>query len=94
MKNATPKQFKEENELRKKYKLDIVKDPRRPKRPMNSFMFYLEHLRATNDPIMQDIDVRAQVTAAAIKFKELDPSVAKVKNQINDKRHNNMLTFL
>jgi hypothetical protein len=76
--NATPKQFAEENALRKKYKLTLLKDPRQPKRPKNNFLFYLEDMRAKNDPIFKDPKVSNQVINAAKKYKELSPSQLKV----------------
>lgn len=78
LKNATPKQFKEENGLRKKYGLTLLKDPRAPKRPKNNFMYYLDHLRETNDPLIAGNDVTVQVSAAAKKFKTLSPTEKKV----------------
>ncbi|KAI8052771.1 hypothetical protein BDF21DRAFT_371568 [Thamnidium elegans] len=78
LKNTTPKQFKAENELRKKYNLDLVKDPRQPRRPKNNFLFYLEHLRATNDPIMAGLDVKTQLSEAAKKYKTLDTNEAQI----------------
>lgn len=76
--NTTPQQFKTENELRKKYNLELVKDPRQPKRPKNNFLFYLDHLRSTKDPIMVTMDVKKQLTEAAKKYKSLDASEAEV----------------
>lgn len=76
--NTTPKQFKTENALRKKYDLELVKDPRQPKRPKNNFLFYLDHLRSTNDPIMSSVDVKTQLSEAAKKYKTLDATEAQV----------------
>ncbi|GAA5803704.1 hypothetical protein EDC94DRAFT_513973 [Helicostylum pulchrum] len=76
--NTTPKQFKTENALRKKYDLELVKDPRQPKRPKNNFLFYLDHLRSTNDPIMSSVDVKTQLSEAAKKYKTLDATEAQI----------------
>ncbi|GAA5815692.1 hypothetical protein MFLAVUS_009205 [Mucor flavus] len=76
--NTTPKQFKTENELRKKYNLELVKDPRQPRRPKNNFLFYLDHLRSTSDPIMVTADVKTQLSEAAKKYKTLDASEAQI----------------
>lgn len=78
MNNATPLQFFEENKLRKKYNLPLLKDPKQPKRPKNGFLFYLEHLRSTRDPLITNNDVKTQVVEAARQFKALSPDQAKV----------------
>lgn len=79
--NATPAQFHQENLLRKKYNLTLLKDPRQPKRPKNGFMLYLDHLRATNDPVVTNNEVKVQVVEAAKKYKALSPSEAKVRKR-------------
>ncbi|KAI9478267.1 MAG: hypothetical protein EXX96DRAFT_570221 [Benjaminiella poitrasii] len=76
--NATSDQIRKENELRKKYKLPLLKDPRQPKRPKNAFLFYIEHLRAINDPAIAGKDITEQVSEAAKKYKQLSPSEAKI----------------
>ncbi|KAI9358427.1 hypothetical protein BD770DRAFT_343811 [Pilaira anomala] len=75
---TTPKQFREENLLRQQYNLEPVRDPNQPKRPLNRFLFYVKHLRATNDPALRDLDPKEQVSVAAKKFKTLDENEAKV----------------
>jgi hypothetical protein len=75
--NATPKQFRLENNMRKKYNLSLLKDPKQPKRPKNSFLFYLEHLRTIRDPAILG-DPRSQVSEAAKKYKQLSESELKV----------------
>lgn len=75
--SATPEVFRTENALRKKYNLPLLKDPKHPKRPLNSFLFYLEHLRATNDPAVSG-DPRSQVVEAASKYKQLPEHELKV----------------
>lgn len=67
-----------ENALRRKYNLSILKDPKQPKRPKNSFLFYIEHLKDINDPIYVDNIPRERVSIAAKKYKLLDDSQKKV----------------
>ncbi|KAI8077267.1 uncharacterized protein B0P05DRAFT_544280 [Gilbertella persicaria] len=76
--NATPQQFFEENSLRRKYKLTLLKDPKHPKHPKGPFFLYLEHLRATNDPIYQSGKSTEQVAEAAKKYKSLPEQEIKV----------------
>jgi hypothetical protein len=74
---ATPEQFQTENYLRKKYNLALLKDPKQPKRPKNSFLFYMDHLRAIRDPAILG-EPRSQVSEAAKKYKQLSESELKV----------------
>lgn len=75
---TTPKQFKEENMLREKYNLDLVKDPKEPKRPLNRFLFYIRHLREIDDPSVRGLAPKDQASIAAKKFKTLTEEEAKV----------------
>ncbi|CAO3628460.1 unnamed protein product [Mucor hiemalis] len=70
-----------ENALRRKYNLSILKDPKQPKRPKNSFLFYIEHLKDINDPIYVDNIPRERVSIAAKKYKLLDDSQKKEFNE-------------
>ncbi|KAG2196153.1 hypothetical protein INT47_006499 [Mucor saturninus] len=88
LKNATPQQFFEENRLRRKYKLNLIKDPSQPKRPMNSFMYFLQHLRETKDPVMKRGDVKEQATSASDLYKALSEAEKAVRHIINDKQDN------
>lgn len=88
LKNATPQQFLEENRLRKKYNLDLIKDPSQPKRPMNSFMYFLQHLRETNNPVMKEGSVREQASNASNLFKSLNEAEKAVRLRLHDKRDN------
>lgn len=88
LKNATPQQFFEENRLRRKYKLNLIKDPSQPKRPMNSFMYFLKHLRETKDPVMKRGDVKEQATSASDLYKALSEAEKAVRHIINDKQDN------
>ncbi|KAI7905978.1 uncharacterized protein BX663DRAFT_498340 [Cokeromyces recurvatus] len=76
--NASSEELRRENVLRKKYKLNLLKDPRQPKRPMSAFLYFIEHLRATNDPLIKDARVSTQAVEAAKRFRQLSESEAKV----------------
>lgn len=51
-----------------------LKDPRHPKKPKNSFLLYIDHLRATNDPAVASKDCTVQISEAAKKYKALSES--------------------
>ncbi|KAI8883103.1 hypothetical protein K501DRAFT_250140 [Backusella circina FSU 941] len=79
LQKATPKQFYEENQLRTKYNLTKLKDPKAPRPPKNAFLIYLEHLRKANDPIfLKDTNVKDHAIAAGIKYRSLPDSEKKV----------------
>ncbi len=78
LKKATPQQFAKENALRKKYNLAILKDPKQPKRPLNAFFFYIEHLRNNKDSAFVAASPREQVSLAAKRFKKLSASEVEV----------------
>lgn len=78
MRNTTPKEFAKENELRKKYNLPKIRDPRQPKRPRGAFFLYIDHLRANKDPIVSSGSITEQVVEAAKKFKQLSPEESKM----------------
>ncbi|KAI8981053.1 hypothetical protein BDB01DRAFT_795142 [Pilobolus umbonatus] len=78
LENATPKQFHEENLLRKKYKLSPLKDPRQPKKPLNRYILYTQHLRSINDPLFKIPDSSTRMREIAKKYKSLTPDEVKV----------------
>ena len=55
-----------------------LKDPRQPKKPKNSFLLYIDHLRAINDPAVASKDCTIQISEAAKKYKTLGESELKV----------------
>jgi len=76
--SASPKQISDENALRKKYKLETIQDPKMPKKPMNSFMVYCQHLRAINDPTYSIADVTLRMKEVGKKYRELTPDELQV----------------
>ncbi|GAN03463.1 hypothetical protein MAM1_0041c02916 [Mucor ambiguus] len=69
--NATSKQIKEENGLRRKYNLPPLRDPRQPKRGRNSFLLYLDHLKATDDSFIHKAHGKDMVVEAGKKYRAL-----------------------
>ncbi|KAI9311468.1 hypothetical protein BX666DRAFT_929608 [Dichotomocladium elegans] len=69
---ATPQQIYNENQLRKKYKLKELKDPKAPKRPaLGAYMYFLTHLRNT-DTKFASLPLMEQSSEASKRFKALD----------------------
>ncbi|KAF7728558.1 hypothetical protein EC973_005962 [Apophysomyces ossiformis] len=71
LENATPQQFHDENVLRKKYKLPLLKDPKAPKRPLNSFLLFMSHLRETRPDEFTKLSQLEQAIYAGKHFKAL-----------------------
>lgn len=79
MQKATPKQYYQENQLRAKYNLTKLKDPKAPRVPKNAFLIYLEHLRKTNDPaLLKNVNVKDHAIAAGEKYRGLSTTEKKV----------------
>ncbi|CAO3648126.1 unnamed protein product [Cunninghamella blakesleeana] len=76
LQKATPQVIHDENILRKKYNLPLLKDPKKPKRPMNAYMFYLESIRHTED--YRHLSVAEQAHTAAKAYKALNPDDKKI----------------
>ncbi|KAI9302362.1 hypothetical protein BJ944DRAFT_270056 [Cunninghamella echinulata] len=70
LKNASPKAIHDENILRKQHNLPLLKDPKKPKRPKNAYLFYLESVRHDTD--YQGLAVAEQAHNAALAYKDLD----------------------
>jgi hypothetical protein len=77
---ATPQQIHDENILRRKYNLTLLKDPKQPKRPLNSYMLYLDHLRVNGPANFKQLPVAEQAHEGSKKFKLLTPSEKEVYN--------------
>ncbi|KAL9542732.1 hypothetical protein MBANPS3_008463 [Mucor bainieri] len=69
--NATSKQIREENGLRRKYKLPLLRDPRQPKRGKNSFLLFLDHLKATDDAFIHKAHGKDMIIEAGKKYRAL-----------------------
>lgn len=69
--NATSKQIKEENGLRRKYNMPLLRDPRQPKRCKNSFLLFLDHLKATDDDFINKVYGRNMLTEAGKRYRAL-----------------------
>lgn len=81
LQNATSQQIYEENVLRRKYKLPLLKDPRAPKRPyMNGFMYYLQELRQV-DTRFSSLSPQEQAKEGARMYKELSDAEKKVGSE-------------
>ncbi|CAO3658028.1 unnamed protein product [Rhizopus stolonifer] len=74
MNSATSKQFYEENLLRKKYKMPLLRDPKKPKRPMNGFMYYYLETRNSLDKVT----VAEQSKIVSNAYKELSEAEKQV----------------
>ncbi|KAI7879967.1 HMG-box [Lichtheimia hyalospora FSU 10163] len=71
LQNATPQQLYDENQLRKKYKLKELKDPKAPKRPsLGGYMYYLVELRK-NDSSFNSLPLMEQSKEASKRYKAL-----------------------
>ncbi|CDS08515.1 hypothetical protein LRAMOSA09876 [Lichtheimia ramosa] len=71
LQNATPQELYDENQLRKKYKLKELKDPKAPKRPaLGGYMYYLVELRQ-NDRSFGDMPLMEQSKEASRRYKAL-----------------------
>ncbi|CAO3633732.1 unnamed protein product [Cunninghamella echinulata] len=70
LKNASPKAIHDENILRKQHNLPLLKDPKKPKRPKNAYLFYLESVR--HDADYQGLAVAEQAHNAALAYKDLN----------------------
>ncbi|CDH53049.1 hypothetical protein RO3G_11206 [Lichtheimia corymbifera JMRC:FSU:9682] len=71
LQNATPQELYDENQLRKKYKLKELKDPKAPKRPaLGGYMYYLVELRQ-NDPSFGTMPLMEQSKEASRRYKAL-----------------------
>lgn len=78
LQNATSQQIYEENILRRKYKLPVLKDPKAPKRPyMNGFMYYLQELRQV-DTRFGSLSPKEQAREGARLYRELSDAEKKV----------------
>ncbi|KAK4510321.1 NADH dehydrogenase [ubiquinone] 1 beta subcomplex subunit 9 [Mucor velutinosus] len=92
--NATSKQIKEENGLRRKYNLPLLRDPRQPKRSKNSFLLYLDHLKATDDPFIRKSYGKDMVVEAGKKYRALSEAEKNVYREqakaIQDKYNQEM----
>ncbi|KAI8369308.1 uncharacterized protein BYT42DRAFT_583861 [Radiomyces spectabilis] len=69
--NATPQQFYDENLLRRKYKLPLLKDPKSPKRPKNGYLFYMEHLRQNGPEDFKQALPMEQSTSGSKMYRSL-----------------------
>lgn len=78
MTEATPQQIHDENVLRRKYNLTLLKDPKQPKRPLNSYMLYLDYLRLNGPANFKQLPVAEQAHEGSKKFKLLTPSEKEV----------------
>lgn len=81
MNNASPKQFYQENLLRKKYKLPLLVDPKKPKRPLNAYLSYYQALRDSKHASMEGQPVAEQAKIVGRLYKELPESEKKVKSK-------------
>lgn len=85
MQNATPQELYDENQLRKKYKLKELKDPKAPKRPaLGGYMYYLVELRQ-NDRSFGDMPLMEQSKEASRRYKALSDQEKKVKGTMGTK---------
>ncbi|KAI8071570.1 high mobility group box domain-containing protein [Gongronella butleri] len=71
LERATPKQIHDENILRRRYNVKVLRDPRQPKRPMNAYMLYLAHLRDNGPADFRALPTAQQTRQGAKMFKEL-----------------------
>ncbi|KAG0838105.1 hypothetical protein G6F18_004646 [Rhizopus arrhizus] len=76
--NASPKQFYQENLLRKKYKLPLLVDPKKPKRPLNAYLSYYQVLRDSKHASMEGQPVAEQAKIVGRLYKELPESEKKI----------------
>ncbi|CAO0794174.1 unnamed protein product [Mucor circinelloides] len=93
--NATPKQIKEENELRKKYNLSLLRDPRQPKRCKNSFLLFMDHLKASNDTFIQENHGKNTVSEAAKMYRalsEAEKNVYRDQAKVLQEQHNKKMS--
>ncbi|KAG0165858.1 hypothetical protein DFQ30_007918 [Apophysomyces sp. BC1015] len=68
--NATPQELYDENVLRKKFNLPLLKDPHAPVRPSNMFFLYKSHLYKDDDAFKK-LPGDQQCAIAAQKYHEL-----------------------
>ncbi|KAI9279639.1 high mobility group box domain-containing protein [Sporodiniella umbellata] len=69
---ATPQQIQEENFLRKKYKLPLLKDPKKPKRPLNAFVYYYTSVADKFDD--KSVRVADRAKQISLQYKALSDS--------------------
>ncbi|KAI8078920.1 uncharacterized protein BX664DRAFT_343084 [Halteromyces radiatus] len=69
---ATPREIHAENILRRKHNLTLLKDPKQPKRPLNGYMLYLDHLRTHGPSDFKSMPVAQQAHEGSSLYKKLD----------------------
>ncbi|RCH93376.1 hypothetical protein CU097_005107 [Rhizopus azygosporus] len=83
--NATSKQFYEENLLRKKYKLPLLKDPKKPKKPLNAYMLYFQAKK--DDPSVNGLTIQEKTKKIAQQYAQLPESEKKPFTEKANKLH-------
>ncbi|KAG1170286.1 hypothetical protein G6F70_007825 [Rhizopus microsporus] len=83
--NATSKQFYEENLLRKKYKLPLLKDPKKPKKPLNAYMLYFQAKK--DDPSVYGLTIQEKTKKIAQQYAQLPESEKKSFTEKANKLH-------
>ncbi|KAF1803058.1 hypothetical protein V8B55DRAFT_1383337 [Mucor lusitanicus] len=76
--HATSKQIKQENGLRRKYNLPLLRDPRQPKRGKNSFLLYLDHLRTSDSSFAKRPHNKDMIVEAGQKYRALSEAEKQV----------------
>ncbi|ORX56749.1 HMG-box [Hesseltinella vesiculosa] len=72
LEQATPQQIFDENLLRRRYNIKELRDPKKPKRPMNGYLLYLTHLRKNGPRDFKDLPNSQQTKEGAKRYKEMD----------------------
>ncbi|ORZ06476.1 hypothetical protein BCR42DRAFT_397778 [Absidia repens] len=89
--DATPQQIHDENILRRKYNMTLLKDPKQPKRPLNSYMIYLNHLRKTGSAEFKQLSASQQAHEGSKSFKLLSAHEKETYEQQAKKNHADFL---
>ncbi|ORY90577.1 high mobility group box domain-containing protein [Syncephalastrum racemosum] len=88
MNSASPQQFYDENLLRRRYKLPVLKDPKAPKRPHSAYFLFLAESRKS-DPRLISLSVSEQAREASKLFKELPAHEKERFNKLSDESKEN-----
>ncbi|CAO3601348.1 unnamed protein product [Absidia cylindrospora] len=91
LEDATPQQIHDENILRRKYNMTLLKDPKQPKRPLNSFMMYLIHLRKTGSAEFKQLSASQQAHEGSKSFKLLSAQEKETYEQQAKKNHSDFV---
>ncbi|KAI7862180.1 hypothetical protein BDF14DRAFT_1858878 [Spinellus fusiger] len=69
--NATSQQIYDENLLRKKYKLETIRDPQLPKRPTNAYLIFFAQWLGNNKERLKGVRMPDQTKEAAEVYKKM-----------------------